>query len=98
MHMLFAQRIRIARVENGLLQKQLAIALDIDIPMYSRIERGDRQAKKEQVILLSDILHIDRDELLSLWIADKINAVIEEDPKNPNKAFKFFFYNIKICK
>lgn len=57
MHMLFAQRIRIARVENGLLQKQLAIALDIDIPMYSRIERGDRQAKKEQVILLSDILH-----------------------------------------
>ena len=56
--------------------------------MYSRIERGDRQAKKEQVILLSDILHIDRDELLCLWIADKINAVIEEDPKIANKALK----------
>ena len=95
MHMLFAQRIRIARVENGLLQKQLAIALDIDIPMYSRIERGDRQAKKEQVILLSDILHIDRDEL---WIADKINAVIEEDPKIANKALKMIIDNRKIWK
>ena len=98
MHMLFAQRIRIARVENGLLQKQLAIALDIDIPMYSRIERGGRQAKKEQVILLSDILHIDRDELLCLWIADKINAVIEEDPKIANKALKMIVDNRKIWK
>lgn len=35
MCILFAQRIKIAIVENGLLQKQVAIALDIDIPMYS---------------------------------------------------------------
>ena len=98
MFMLFAQRIRIAIVENGLLQKQLAIALDIDIPMYSRIERGDRRAKKEQVILLSDILHSDRDELLSLWIADKINAVIEEDPNIADKALKMIVDNRKIWK
>lgn len=98
MRMLFAQRIRIAIVENGLLQKQLAIALDIDIPMYSRIERGDRRAKKEQVILLSDILHIDRDELLSLWIADKINAAIEEDPNIADKALKMIVDNRKIWK
>ena len=39
--MLFAQRIKEARIKNGLLQKELAIALNIDIPMYSRIERGD---------------------------------------------------------
>lgn len=40
--MLFAQRIKSAREESGLLQKQLASILDIDVPMYSRIERGDR--------------------------------------------------------
>ncbi|WP_236684993.1 helix-turn-helix domain-containing protein [Sanguibacteroides justesenii] len=45
--MLFAQRIKKARTEKGLLQKELAIALNIDIPMYSRIERGDRLAKRE---------------------------------------------------
>ena len=77
MRMLFAQRIRIARVENGLLQKQLAIALDIDIPMYSRIERGDRRAKKEQVILLSDILHIEEDPN----IADKALKMIVDNRK-----------------
>ena len=39
---LFAQYIKAARVRSGLLQKQLASALNIDVPMYSRIERGDR--------------------------------------------------------
>ena len=39
--MLFAQRIKEARIKNGLLQKELAIALNIDIPMFSRIERPD---------------------------------------------------------
>ena len=58
--MLLAQRIKIAREEKGLLQKQLASALDIDVPMYCRIERGDRQAKREQVIQLSRIFNIEQ--------------------------------------
>lgn len=91
--MLFAQRIHVARVESGLLQKQLASVLNIDIPMYSRIERGDRQAKREQVLLLSDILNIEREELLSLWIADKINAVIGEDENITDKALKTLINN-----
>ena len=84
--MLFAQKIKAARVRSGLLQKQLASALNIDVPMYSRIERGDRQAKKEQVVLLSDILNIEREELLSLWIADKALKTII-DNRNGNKDY-----------
>ena len=91
--MLFAQKIKAARVRSGLLQKQLASALNIDVPMYSRIERGDRQAKKEQVVLLSDILNIEREELLSLWIADKINAIIGDDKNIADKALKTIIGN-----
>lgn len=90
---LFAQKIKAARVRSGLLQKQLASALNIDVPMYSRIERGDRQAKKEQVVLLSDILNIEREELLSLWIADKINAIIGNDKNIADKALKTIIDN-----
>lgn len=84
--MLFAQRIKSAREESGLLQKQLASILDIDIPMYSRIERGDRQAKREQVVLLSRIFHIEQDELLSLWVADKVCAVIKNEKNVADRA------------
>lgn len=91
--MLFAQKIKKARIEKGLLQKELAMALNVDIPMYSRIERGDRLAKREQVIHLSDILDIEREELLSLWIADRVNAVIGDDKHVANKALKIIVDN-----
>lgn len=96
--MLFAQRIKKARIENGLLQKHLAVALNIDVPMYSRIERGDRQAKREQVIRLSDILNIEREELLSLWIADRINAAIGADKNIGDKALKMVVNNRRVWK
>lgn len=40
--MLFGNKIRELRDEQGLLQRQLAAALEIDTPMFSKIERGDR--------------------------------------------------------
>ena len=51
--MLFADKLKELREKKQLLQRQLASALEIDTPMYSRIERGERKAKREQVILLA---------------------------------------------
>ena len=44
--MLFAGKLRTLREKKHLLQRQLASALEIDTPMYSRIERGERRAKR----------------------------------------------------
>ena len=38
--MLFGNKIRELRDEQELLQRQLAAALEIDTPMFSKIERG----------------------------------------------------------
>ena len=48
--MLLGQKIKELRLENGILQRQLASLLEIDTPMFSKIERGDRRAKRAQVI------------------------------------------------
>lgn len=81
--MLFADKIRRLREEKQMLQRELATTLGIDIPMYSRIERGDRPAKREQVILLANVFKINKEELLKLWLADKVfNIVGEEDNAN----------------
>ena len=48
--MLLGQKIKELRMENGVLQRQLASLLEIDTPMFSKIERGDRRAKRTQVI------------------------------------------------
>jgi|SRR5574344_891709 transcriptional regulator with XRE-family HTH domain len=77
--MLFADKIRILREEQQLPQRQLAAALEIDTPMYSRIERGERPAKREQVVKLATMFHVDQEELLTLWLASKIFEVIKDE-------------------
>ena len=49
--MLFGNKIKELGDEQGVLQRQLAALLEIDTPMFSKIERGDRRAKCEQVNL-----------------------------------------------
>ena len=77
--MVFADKIRQLREKKQLLQRQLASALEIDTPMYSKIERGERPAKREQVISLAKLLSIDEQELLTLWLADKIIEIVKDE-------------------
>lgn len=84
--MLFGNKIKELRDEQGLLQRQLAAALEIDTPMFSKIERGDRRAKREQVIKLAELLHQDENEMLTLWLADKVLDVVEGEGELGNNA------------
>ncbi len=51
--MLLGEKIKELRDEHGVLQRQLAALLEIDTPMFSKIEHGDRRAKRTQVIQLA---------------------------------------------
>ncbi len=66
--MLLGERIKELRAEHGVLQRQLAALLEIDTPMFSKIERGDRRAKRTQVIQLAEYFNIDKNELLSKYL------------------------------
>lgn len=81
--MLFADRIKQLRKDNGLLQRKVAAALDIDAGLYSKIERGERPAKRKQVLAIASILHTDEKELLTLWLADKITDVVKDEYNAP---------------
>lgn len=72
-------RIKELRESKNLLQRQLAAELEIDTPMYSKIERGERIAKREHVILLANLLDTNPNELLPVWLADKILMTIENE-------------------
>ena len=54
--------------------------------MYCRIEKGERKAKREQVIMLADALNADREELLALWLADQVTTVLSSEKPIANKA------------
>lgn len=95
MIMLFANKIRRLREERELLQRQLAAALEIDTPMYSKIERGDRPAKREQVVLIAKLLNTDEKELLTLWLADQIFSLVEDKKELATNALSIVLKNLK---
>ena len=77
--MLFANKIKQLREDKELLQRHVSAALDMDNAMYCKIERGERRAKREQVIKLAELLLVDSKELLVLWLADQIIIYIENE-------------------
>jgi transcriptional regulator with XRE-family HTH domain len=73
----FGDKIKVLREECQLLQRQVASQLDMDTSMLSKIEGGDRKAKKEQIIQFAKVLKVNADELLTLWLADQLIEVLE---------------------
>ena len=76
-NMLLGNKIRSLRDEQGILQRQVAAYLEIDTPMFSKIERGDRRAKRSQVIQMATYFKVDEKEMLTLWLADKVLDALE---------------------
>jgi transcriptional regulator with XRE-family HTH domain len=86
--MLFAERIKQLREELQMPQRRLASALEIDTPMYSKIERSERPAKRSQIAIIAELLKTDENALATLWLADKIIAAVGDEKELAGKAFK----------
>ena len=52
--------------------------------MYKR----QRYAKRTQVIQLAEYFNIDKNELLTLWLADKVLDAIEDEDELKRKAIE----------
>lgn len=91
---LFSEKIKQLREANHLLQRQVASQMEIDTPMLSKIERGERKAKKEQVLLLAKLYKADMEELLTLWLAEQVMDIIEGN-EQAHKAIELVSKQIK---
>ena len=77
--MLFSEKIKQLRLESGKRQKDLAKAIGVDVPTYSRYEHGERRPKREQVLRLARIFKTDANELVAMWLADEAYSHIAHD-------------------
>ncbi len=77
--MLFSDKIKQLRIESGKRQKDLAKAIGVDVPAYSRYEHGERRPKRQQVLRLARIFKTDPNELIAMWLADEAYSHIAHD-------------------
>ena len=87
--MIFGRKIKKLREERGLVQRQLSAALEIDTPMYSKIERGERKAKRSQIPIMARLLEVDEKELLTIWLADKVLDTVEGEEEVKHEAVAY---------
>ena len=93
--MIFGQKIKELREEKGFVQRQLATVIEVDTPMYSKIERGKRKAKREHVKLIAKKLNVNEKELFTIWLADKVLDVVNNEKEIRNEAIKYVQNEIK---
>jgi transcriptional regulator with XRE-family HTH domain len=94
--MTFTERIKQLREQRQLPQRKVAEALDIDSATYCKIERGERRARKEHLSILADLLQADKEELLTLWLADQIIEIVEDEQELAGKALNAAKQNIEL--
>ena len=76
----FGEKIRTLREAQHLYLRQVAPQREMDTAQLSRIEKGQRQLKKEQIPLLAEILKADKVELETLWLADQLYNMVQGEP------------------
>ena len=74
------QKIREIREDRKLLLRQVAAYLKVDTALISKAERGLRNLNREQVTKLSQLFNSSQDELITLWLCDRIMDVVGNDP------------------
>ncbi len=77
--MTIGQKIRELRVQKGILQKELATALNIGEGYLSKVEHGQKILKRDSLQKLSQIFSTPIEEFEKLWLANKIYNLLENE-------------------
>lgn len=73
------EKLRKLREQNELPLRKVAAMLDIDVAILSKMERGERKLTKEIVQKLAKIYKHNENELLVLYLSDKVVYELQDE-------------------
>jgi HTH-type transcriptional regulator, competence development regulator len=90
----FGELVRQKREAQGLLLRQAAAHLEVDTAYVSKIEHNARKASKEQVEKLAVFLGMPAQELVTVWLAERLGELVNGEPSG-EEALKLALKNLK---
>jgi len=91
------EKLRQLREQNNLPLRKVAALIDIDVAILSKMERGERKLTKEIVLKLADTYKYNVDELLVLFLSERIMYEIRDEALGV-KALKVAERRVKYLK
>jgi transcriptional regulator with XRE-family HTH domain len=91
------EKLRELRESKELPLRKVSALLDIDVAILSKMERGERKLSKDIVLKLAEIYGHNADELLVLFLSDKIMYEIQDEDLG-EKALKVAEQRVKYLK
>lgn len=78
-------KLRELRENNSLRLRQVAAILEVDTATLSKMEREIKKIRKEHLLKLAQLYHVDIDKLTAVWLADKVLKVLKTEVSSVSK-------------
>ena len=92
--MALGKRIKELRESKGLFLREVGAALELDNAFISKVENEERLLPRKHLERLAEFLNVPLDELLVLWLSDKIKSLID-DKEIGKQALKMVLNELK---
>lgn len=90
-------KLRQLREQNNMALRKVAVLLDIDVAILSKMERGERKITREVVLKLAEIYNYSEEDLLISYLTDKILYEIQDEDLG-EKALRVAESRVKYLK
>lgn len=80
--MIIGKKLRELRESKNLLLRQVAAELEVDTAYISKMERGEKNIKKEFIVKLAILYDFNKDDLIALWLADKVYDILKDEEQS----------------
>lgn len=77
--MRFKDKLKELREVAGLTQRQVAAALNIDVAVYNRFEKGERHVKRDMLTRIADLYNCPVEELTKYWLAGQVYSILDNE-------------------
>jgi len=92
--MIIGKKLRELREEKGLLLRQVAAELEVDTAYISKMERGEKNIRKEHILKFAEVYQINKQDLITLWLAERVYDIVK-DEKTAINALNFAIKKLK---
>lgn len=76
---MLGEKIKELREIRGLVQRQVAVELQVDTAYVSKMEHNEKPVSRAHLKKISKLFSVPESELLPIWLAEKVLKLVENE-------------------